>query len=114
MEQKAIEDSISFDRSNKKIWVSLPKRGDESFFLSSNRDIALNVYKKVCQKAAKDPDIKKEIVEAVEKLFNTGQALYLTDVEPERLVQFIDKPVQHFFLNIRVFGSLLTNLFIYI
>ena len=43
-----------------------------------------------------DPDIKKEIVEAVEKLFTKWQALYLADVEPERLVQFIDKPVQHF------------------
>ena len=95
IEQQAVEDSITFDRENKKIWVTLPMRGEERFFLSSNRDIALNIYKKMCQKAAKDPSIKDEIIAAVDKLFRTGQALYLADVETERLEQFIHKDVQH-------------------
>ena len=95
IEQKQVEDSISFDRINKKIWVSLPKRGDEKFFLSSNRDLALKVYQKVCGKASKDPSIKSEIIAAVEKLFRTGQAIYLADVEPERLNKFIYKEIQH-------------------
>ena len=85
VEQKQVEDSIHFDRENKKIWVSLPKRGDERFFLSSNRDIALKVYKKMCEKASKDSFIKEEVIAAVEKLFRTGQALYLSEVKPERL-----------------------------
>ena len=96
VEQKAIEDSITFDRENRKIWVSLPKRGEERFFLSSNRDIALKVYKKICEKATKDPTIKTEINAAVEKLFRTGQALYLSEVESERLEKFIHKEVQHY------------------
>ena len=96
IEQKQVEDSIAFDRVNKKIWVSLPKRGDESFFLSSNREVALKVYQKMCEKASKDPSIKDEIIAAVEKLFKTGQALYLGDVEPSRLEKFIHKEVQHY------------------
>ena len=40
VEQKQIADSITFDRVNKKILVSLPKRGEEKFFLSSNRESA--------------------------------------------------------------------------
>ena len=96
VEQQAIEDSITFDRENKKIWVSLPKRGEERFFLSSNRDIALKVYKKICEKATKDPTIKVEINAAVEKLFRTGQALYLSEVDSERLEKFIHKEVQHY------------------
>jgi len=96
IEQKQIEDSITFDRVNRKIWVSLPKRGDEKFFLSSNRDIALKVYQKVCEKAAKDPSVKEEIIKAVEKLFITGQAIHLSDVEPDRLEKFIHKDPQHY------------------
>ena len=96
IEQKQIEDSITFDRVNKKIWVSLPKRGDEEFFLSSNRDMAVKVYQKICEKASKDPLVKTEIIAAVEKLFKTGQALYLADVEPERLDKFMHKNVQHY------------------
>ena len=71
-------------------------RGEERFFLSSNRDIALNIYKKMCEKAAKDTSVKEEIIAAVEKLLRTGQALYLADVEIERLEKFIHKPVQHY------------------
>ena len=96
IEQKQVEDSISFDRISKKIWVSLPKRGDESFFLTSNRDMALKVYQKMCEKASKDPAVKTEIIAAVEKLFRTGQAIYLEDVDSERLEKFIHKPIQHY------------------
>ena len=68
VEQKQIEDGITFDRINKKILVSLPKRGKEKFFLSSNRETALEIYQQMCKKASKDPSVKTEILEAVEKL----------------------------------------------
>ena len=89
VEQKQIEDSITFDRVNKKILVSLPKRGEEKFFLSSNRESALKIYHQMCRKASKDPSVKTEIVEAVEKLFKTGQALYLVDLEADILEKFV-------------------------
>ena len=96
IEQKQVEDSITFDRENKKIWVSLPKRGEEEFFLSSNRDLALKVYNKMCEKAAKDSSVKAEIVAAVQKLFRTGQAIFLCDVDSFRLEQFMNKKIQHY------------------
>ena len=61
VEQKAVEESVYFDRYNKKVMVNLPKRGAEEFFLSSNKDIAMKVYKKICDKAAKNQETKLEI-----------------------------------------------------
>ena len=96
VEQKAVEDSVSFDRVNKKVIVSLPKRGKEEFFLSSNRDIAVKVYKKICEKASKNEETKLEINAAFEKLFKHGHAVYLPDIEKSKLDKFINKCVQHY------------------
>ena len=52
VEQKAVEDSVTFDRVNNKVMVNLPRRGREEFFLSSNRDIALKVYRRICEKTS--------------------------------------------------------------
>ena len=52
----------------------------------------------MCRKASKDPSVKTEIVEAVEKLFKTGQALYLVDLEADVLEKFIHKDVQLYLL----------------
>ena len=43
VEQKAVEDSVHFDRENKKVMVELPKRGEEEFFLTSKRYCQENV-----------------------------------------------------------------------
>ena len=96
VEQKLIEDSVHFDRENKKVMVNLPKRGEEEFFLSSNRDIAYKVYQKICDKASKNEEIKFEINKAFEKLFKNGHAVYLSDVPQSTLDKFMQKPVQHF------------------
>ena len=61
LEQKAVEDSVTFDRVNNKVMVNLPKRGKEEFFLSSNRDIALKVYRRICQRASKSEETKLDI-----------------------------------------------------
>ena len=96
VEQKAIEDSVHFDRQNRKIMVNLPKRGSEEFFLSSNRDIALKVYRKICEKASKGEDIRQEINIAFEKLFKNGHAVYLSDLDRDTMDKFINKPIQHY------------------
>ena len=96
VEQKAVEDSVFFDREKKKVMVKLPKRGKEEFFLSSNRDIALKVYKKICEKATKSEETKKEINAAFNKLFKNGHAVCLGDIENKRVEKFIKKSVQHY------------------
>ena len=100
-EQKAIEDSVTLDTENKKIVVSLPKRGKEEQFLTSNRDIALKVLDGVCRKAATNEKTVLGIQKALEKLFTNGHAVYLHELSKGELDLFIHKPVQ-FYLPWRV------------
>ena len=96
VEQKAIEDSVTLDMVNKKIVVTLPKRGKEEQFLSSNRDIALKVLNGVCNKASKSENTKLEISKAFDKLFQNGHAVYLEELSKEDLHQFMSKAVQYY------------------
>ena len=96
VEQKAIEDSVFFDRENNKVIVSLPKRGKEELFLTSNRDIAMKVYRSMCSKAAKSQECKDQINVAFDKLFKNGHAMFLNDMQADRLDKFLQKPVQHY------------------
>ena len=76
--------------------MELPKRGEEEFFLTSNRDIAKKMYQKISEKVSKSEETKAEIKAAFEKLFKNGHAVYLADIEKERLDKFITKSVQHY------------------
>ena len=60
--------TVSFDRINQKVMANLPKRGKEDFFVSSNRDIAMQVSKKICEKVSKSEKTKLEINAAFDKL----------------------------------------------
>ena len=95
-EQKAIEDSVNLDMENSRIVVTLPKRGKEEQFLSTNRDIAMKVLNGVCNKAFKNENTKLEIGKAFDKLFKHGHAVYLEELSEEELEQFISKPVQYY------------------
>ena len=81
---------------NKKIVVTLPKRGDEEQFLTSNRDIALKVLDGVCRKASSNDQTKLEISKALDKLFKHGHAVFLQELSKEELDKFIKKPVQYY------------------
>ena len=96
VEQKAIEDSVTLDMVNNRIVVTLPKRGKEELFLTSNRDIALKVLNGVCTKASKSEKTKLEIKKAFDKLFKNGHAVYLEELTKEELDQFIRKAVQYY------------------
>ena len=101
VEQKAIEDSVTLDMINNRIVVTLPKRGKEEQFLSSNRDIALKVLDGVCKKASKNETTKLEISKAFDKLFNNGHAVFIDELSEDELEQFTGKAVQ-FYLPWRV------------
>ena len=96
VEQKAIEDSVHLDLTNNRVVVSLPKRGKDEQFLTSNRDIALKVLNGVCSKASKSESTKLEISKAFDKLFKNGHAVYLEELSKDELEKFMDKPVQYY------------------
>ena len=100
-EVKAIEDSVTLDFEGKQIVVTLPKRGKEEQFLSSNRDVALKVLDSVCSKASKNEQTKESILKAFDKLFKNGHAVFVHQLTEEELAKYKDKTVQ-FFLPWRI------------
>ena len=96
VEQKQIEDSVTLDFENKRILVTLPKRGSEELFLTSNRDIALKVLNGICTKASKSDGMKLQISKAFEKLFANDHAVFVEDLGKEDLDKFVNKVVQYY------------------
>ena len=76
VEQRQIVDSVKLDLENKRVVVKLPKRGQDDQFLTTNRDLAMKVYKGICVKASKDDKVKEEIRTAFDKFFKNGHKVY--------------------------------------
>ena len=90
-----VKDSIYLDWENKKIVCSLPVRGEETDFLTSNKDIAMKVLDQQCKRWYNDEN-KDSILEAFEKLFKTGDTRFMHQLSDEELAEFAEKPVQYF------------------
>ena len=104
-----IRKSIKLDFDNKRILSSLPLRGKERDFLSSNRDRAIKVLRQQCKKYFNDDQNKPGILEAFDKLFRNGHAKLLSQLTQEELDQFMDKEVQHHLIWRVVFSGSLTT-----
>ena len=83
-----IRESVKLDLPNRRIICSLPVRGPERDFLSTNRNRALQVLNQQCRKYQKDEDIKEVAVKAFSKLLDNGHAAFLDDVEDNTRKQF--------------------------
>ena len=55
---------ITIDFERKKITCSLPLRGKEEDFLSSNREIALKVLNSQCKKVKDDVEAKETVIKS--------------------------------------------------
>ena len=64
--------------------------------MTTNRDLALKVYRGICSKAAKSDKVKDEIRTAFDKLFRNNHAVFLKDMHEEELSKFVKKTVQYF------------------
>ena len=95
-EMHMIRESVKLDLPNKRILCSLPVRGPERDFLSTNRSRALQVLNQQCRKYQQDEDVKEVAVKAFSKLFNNGHAALLDDVDEDTRQQFINKDPQHY------------------
>ena len=95
-EMHLISQSVHLDWDRRKIVCSLPLRGKERDFLSTNRDRALAVLDQQCRKWYKDDVNRPLILAAFNKLFKTGDTRFLSQLSEEELSKFIGKEVQYF------------------
>ena len=95
-EMYMIKESVKLDLANRRIICTLPVRGPERDFLSTNRDRALTVLDQQCRKYSKDEEVKEVALKAFKKLFDNGHASLIEDVEDETKHQFINKDPQYF------------------
>ena len=95
-EMDLIKKSVSLDFANKRIICSLPLRGEEHDFLTTNRDRALKVLEQQCKKYHKDIETRKSILAAFQKIFENGFASPLNELTNEEKNAFVNKPVEYF------------------
>ena len=95
-EMAEISESVKLDLENKRIICSLPLRGAEEEFLSTNRAQAEKVLKQQCAKYFKDEQTKPIIIKAFRKLFDNNHAKLLRDLPMELVENILSKKVNYF------------------
>ena len=95
-EMQLVRESVHLDWDQGKIICTLPVRGPERDFLSSNKAQALKILDQQCVKWSKDEASKPIILAAFEKLYKTGDTRFLNQMSQEELDKFIKKEVQYF------------------
>ena len=95
-EEHMIKESVKLDIPNRRIICTLPVRGQEKDFLTTNRDRALKVLDQQCKKYHGDDEVRETALKAFKKLFGNGHAALIEDVEAKLLAIFIDKDPQYF------------------
>ena len=95
-EDYEIKRSVVLNWQLKKIIVSLPLRGKERDFLTSNGDRALKVLESQCKRYYTDEETKITVNAAFKKLIDKGFIKFLDDLTSEVRDKFIHKEVQYF------------------
>ena len=91
-----IKKSVNIDWQNRRIICSLPLRGKERDFLSSNGERALKVLESQCKKYFKDNETKDTINAAFKKLIDKGYIVFLPDMTEDTRSKFQSKEVQYY------------------
>ena len=95
VEDEKVKESVHLDYKNKRIMATLPLRGREEDFLSSNRERALCVLNQQCRKLIGRDDDRNMILKAFKKMFDKGYMVLLEDLTPEQRAKFEEKLVQY-------------------
>ena len=95
-ENQLVRESVHLNFDSKSIDCTLPVRGHEADFLSTNREIAVKVLKSVCSKYFRDNTVKTVILAAFQKLFDKGFAKFMHQLTDEEKEQFAHKDPQYF------------------
>ena len=95
-EMLKVAESVKLDWERGRIVCSLPLRGPERDFLSSNKQQAIKILDQQCRKWHTDEENKTQILAAFDKLFKTGDTRFLSQISEEEKAKFIHKEVQYF------------------
>ena len=108
-EMELIKKSVVLDFVNRRIICSLPLIGEESDFLSTNRDRALKVLEQQCKKYFQDELTKELILKAFRKLFDNGHAGPVSELTNQEKEAFSSKQVSYYIPWRVVFSGSLTT-----
>ena len=86
-----IKKSYHLDWENKVIKCTLPLRGKERDFLSSNEDRALKILDSQCRRYHKDTETKQTVLQAFQKLIDRGFIVFMEDLSEEQENCFLGK-----------------------
>ena len=91
-----IRKSLNLNWDEKKIICTLPLRGAERDFLTSNQDRAQKILESQCKKYYNDEETKSSILSAFKKLFDKGYLKLWEDIPDDIKSKFMNKEVQYF------------------
>ena len=95
-EMQLIDASVKLDLENKKISCTLPLKGEERQFLTTNYSQALKILEQQIKQYSSHANIRELIIKAFDKLFVNGHAALLDDLSETEKLQFLSKEVQYF------------------
>ena len=93
MEQ--IDQSVKLDLQQKQIICTLPLRGEERQYLSSNYNQAYKILEQQCKLYSNQEETRELITKAFKKLFDNGHASFMKDLTAEERLHFERKEVQY-------------------
>ena len=95
-EMELVDKSVKLDLENKRIVCTLPLRGEERDYLTTNYDQANKILDQQCKLYHKQEETKEMITKAFNKLFENGHAAFMKDLRQEDKLHFEKKEVQYF------------------
>ena len=95
-ENQLIKDSVKLNFITNSIECTLPVRGSEREFLTSNKDLAGKVLQSVTKRYHKDENAKTLMIASFKKLFDKGYLKLISQLTPEERSMFESKEVQYF------------------
>ena len=101
VEMEQVDQSVKLDMENKRIICTLPLRGNERDYLTTNYDKAYKILEQQCKLYHKQSETKDLIVKAFNKLFENGHAAFMKDLTEEEKMHFERKEV-HYFIPWRI------------
>ena len=104
-ENQLIKDSVKLNFATKSIECTLPVRGSETEFLTTNKEIAEKVLKSVNNRYYKDENSKSQILASFKKLTDKGYLKLTSQLAAEERAMFESKEVQYYIPHRPVFAD---------